>query len=90
MDSFVVPAGVGVVGKPNNGQFQMVGLKIEHDERPCGIDEHPYTAQFGSCCCTSRWKTRMLAAVCMETPGALTDRGFHGCTIEGCFREMGS
>jgi hypothetical protein len=88
MDSFAVLAGVRVVGKPNSGRFQMEDLKIEHDGRPCGIDEHPCKAQFGSCCCKSRWKTRMVGAECMEIPGALTDRGFRGRTTEECSREM--
>jgi hypothetical protein len=90
MGSSVALAEAVVVDKPSSGQVPMEDPKIEHGGRPCGIDEHPCTGRFDSCCCMSRRKSRMLAVVRKVILGGLIDRGFRGCTTGGYSREKGS
>jgi hypothetical protein len=83
--SFEVPAGAGVADNPNNEQVQKGVRMTEHDGKPCGIDGHPCTVQFGSCCYTSRRKSCMRVDGCMEIPAVR--RGFHEYMNEECSRE---
>jgi hypothetical protein len=87
MGSSVALVGAVAADRPSSGQVQMEDLKIEHDGKPCGIDGHPCTVRFGSCCCRSRRRSRRLAVARKAILGALTTRGCRGCKTGECSRE---